>query len=1049
MARVDRRPAGRPPGRSGAMTHRVALSLASMLVLALAGCAGPLPPDARVSAAPANETVAAQPAGANQVGEACRYQPERRTPNADISRGFDLFCGSWQQPSARMFQAATPVAAADLPRVAHASAWRAGLDERFSCGEPETTSLLNDASAQLMRCTRHSGNWPQLALVANVGGQTWFIDSVPSALPAVQTALGAISGGTAAPALAAAASSTQISAVIASYRFGSGDLESYFSLLRLGATANDMGDYSAAELAFRNALASQQRLLGPADPGLAVPMMDLALQISNQGRYREADILFARAGELVARQSDRLVEARYTLYLAEHEANRSQFEPAAAKAGQAAAVFADAVPSSIIEAVRGGAAARGNALADSVMLGPEDQRAISGLAASWALEALIAYKTGKFEDSTAKNGDVRTLLRVSGISPPGMVPRAVRVAALSEAGKGDTTDALPQFGTAVDLFNSYQPNGRPVVVTLFLAGKTARAAGDNARALELFRRGAQLARTRHERHDVLAEPLVSEYLSALDDLNKTDGADHQAIAGEMLEASQLIEGNVTGRFAAQALARLSQTDPKVRDLIREIQDADQHLTELGTERDQLTAGEQDPATKDAVAKIDAEIAATQEKRQAADAAAQAASSDYARLIATASSADAVQHVLMPHEGLLSLVIGSKSSFGILVTSDRADEYRIDLTQAQARNSVSELRKSIERQFRDGKAVIPVFDVAAAHRLYETLFSPIDGRLDGLDRLVVAVNGPIASLPLETLVTKEVPAVTDDNYKDVPFLLRRFAISYVPTPQTLVALRQSAKPSAGAQPYVGFGDFRPATARQLAASFPPDRCAADFEGLRGLPPLPGTRKEIETVGETIFHAPHQDIVLGDEFTKAHLARMDLTQFRIVHLATHAFLPTELRCRSEPLIVVSAPRGASNADDAFLGLSDVLALKLDADLVILSACNTAGPGGADSGDSLSGLAKAFFFAGARGLFVTHWTLDDSAGPLLTALALTPSAGHRDSAEDLRQAKLALIDKVGTRPGGTYRFYTHPFAWAPFVLVGDGIRMPAAGKGAAPAS
>ena len=169
----------------------------------------------------------------------------------------------------------------------------------------------------------------------------------------------------------------------------------------------------------------------------------------------------------------------------------------------------------------------------------------------------------------------------------------------------------------------------------------------------------------------------------------------------------------------------------------------------------------------------------------------------------------------------------------------------------------------------------------------------------------------------------------------------------------------------------------------------------------------------------------------------LESVDLARYRVIHFATHAFLPSELNCRTEPLIAVSAVPGAPNAADAFIGLSDILGLKLDADLVVLSACNTAGPAGAGTGDSLSGLARAFFFAGARGLLVTHWSLDDSAGPLLMALTFTPGGGAPDTAEDLRQAKLTMIQKVGARPGAGNTFFTHPYAWAPFVLIGDGIR------------
>jgi CHAT domain-containing protein len=185
-------------------------------------------------------------------------------------------------------------------------------------------------------------------------------------------------------------------------------------------------------------------------------------------------------------------------------------------------------------------------------------------------------------------------------------------------------------------------------------------------------------------------------------------------------------------------------------------------------------------------------------------------------------------------------------------------------------------------------------------------------------------------------------------------------------------------------------------------------------------------------------PGADIVLGTDFTKAHLLQGELRGFRIIHLATHALMATDLSCRHEPTIVVSADPAAGNADSAFLGPSEILSLRLDADLVVLSACNT-GSGGEGQGDSLTALARSFFYAGARGLLVTHWELSDGSGPLLTALTLREPATAGDSAVALQHAKISVLRDVSARYGADY---SHPFHWAPFVLVGDGIHAQAPG-------
>src|SRR5207302_4309917 len=124
-------------------------------------------------------------------------------------------------------------------------------------------------------------------------------------------------------------------------------------------------------------------------------------------------------------------------------------------------------------------------------------------------------------------------------------------------------------------------------------------------------------------------------------------------------------------------------------------------------------------------------------------------------------------------------------------------------------------------------------------------------------------------------------------------------------------------------------------------------------------------------------------------------------------------------------MSLPDGATNAQDAFLDGSEILHLQMNADLVVLSACNTAGPGGAGSGgsgESLSGLARAFFFAGTRGLLVTHWSVDDDSAEFITThtmRSMRPGADRGDTIDALRQAKLDRLAGNGVTPGSGTTF------------------------------
>lgn len=145
---------------------------------------------------------------------------------------------------------------------------------------------------------------------------------------------------------------------------------------------------------------------------------------------------------------------------------------------------------------------------------------------------------------------------------------------------------------------------------------------------------------------------------------------------------------------------------------------------------------------------------------------------------------------------------------------------------------------------------------------------------------------------------------------------------------------------------------------------------------------------------------------------------------------------LNCLYDPSIVLSVPPGAANANNGFLGAREIENLKLPAaELVVLSACSTAGPG-AGVGESLSGLARAFFRSGARGLLVTHWDVVTGAAVPLMVGTFGAGRGARDTALALRDAQLKMIDAAGTSSELPIEI-SHPNYWAAFVLIGDGVR------------
>ncbi len=198
------------------------------------------------------------------------------------------------------------------------------------------------------------------------------------------------------------------------------------------------------------------------------------------------------------------------------------------------------------------------------------------------------------------------------------------------------------------------------------------------------------------------------------------------------------------------------------------------------------------------------------------------------------------------------------------------------------------------------------------------------------------------------------------------------------------------------------------------------------------PLPETADELCTVARHL-NVDSKAINLGARASEGAIKRMSgegrLAEYRVVHFATHGALAGELKGSSEPGLILTPPRSASELDDGYLSASEVAGLKLDADWVILSACNTAA-GDAEGAEALSGLAKAFFYAGARALLVSHWAVYSEATVKLITKALSTIAENPQigRAEGLRRAMLALIEHGDPHEA-------HPSYWAPFVVVGEG--------------
>ncbi|MGO9171686.1 MAG: tetratricopeptide repeat protein [Rhodomicrobium sp.] len=360
---------------------------------------------------------------------------------------------------------------------------------------------------------------------------------------------------------------------------------------------------------------------------------------------------------------------------------------------------------------------------------------------------------------------------------------------------------------------------------------------------------------------------------------------------------------------------------------------------------------------------------------------------------------------------------------------------------------------------------PPFDAAAAHELYRDLFGGIEDLIKERSLLIVP-SGALTQLPFEVLVTKEPDAKLPrfEAYKRAAWLGQRQAITILPSVGSLRALR-TARASEAPAPFIGFGNplltgydgtDKSAWAKQdCGKAAPPERSrvaslfegfvslfrdgAVNVESLRQQMPLPETADELCGVaGGLGVSGPQLDkaVYLGERATVSQVKALsksgELARARVVHFATHGLLAGQTamfaKNKTEPALLLTPPAEPGEEDNGLLTASEVAQLNLNADWVVMSACNTAA-GSNEGAEALSGLARAFFYAGARSLLVSHWAVDSEAAVAITtgavnAMKAEPKIGR---AEALRRSIAALIAKGGDN--------AHPSVWAPFVLVGNG--------------
>jgi CHAT domain-containing protein len=606
-------------------------------------------------------------------------------------------------------------------------------------------------------------------------------------------------------------------------------------------------------------------------------------------------------------------------------------------------------------------------------------------------------------------------------------------------------------------------------IALGAAGKDAEAVAAFRTAIPVIQSSSRQADTEENTsasRDFYIQTIVENYIVLLARTQGTAAASGLDAGLESFRLADVARGRSVQRALSASAARAAVRDPALAALIRDEQDVLKQIAAQYGLLSNLLALPPDQRDDKAILALRSQVDKLRDARAKTRQQIEKQFPDYASLIdPRPPSPDEMRAALRPGEALVSFYLAQDNSFIWVVPQDGPVRFAASPVGAAAiEQKVNKLRRALEPQA-ETLGDIPAFDLALAYELYQTLLQPVEAGWKPAKSLFVVSNGALGLLPLALLPTT--PAQADQNaaplfagYKSVPWLARSHAVTQLPSTAALKTLRGLPAGSAKRAPLIGFGDpfFNAEQAAEAASEAPVRIASADPVAVRGaklkrrnapqtdgvdsaelglLPRLPDTADELRSVAAAMQADLSQSLYLGKAANEKIVKQAKLDGYRVVAFATHGLVPGELNGLTQPALALSAPQVADVDGDGLLTMDEILGLKLDADWVVLSACNT-GTGAGAGAEAASGLGRAFFYAGTRALLLTNWSVHSaSARDLVTDLFRRQSADAKlGRAEALRQAMIALLDGPGYQEDGKTLFsYSHPIFWAPYSLMGDG--------------
>ncbi|WP_337189102.1 CHAT domain-containing protein [Phenylobacterium sp.] len=1006
-------------------------------------------------------------------GAVCQAVRDYDDPSVQAAgrRTWNIRCRGWEGSLGRLYV---------MPRADDVQVVESALATRASCEAGKSEELAGLGAVTRRACRSVAGQAPYLAYASERRGGYYAAEGPAQIADILETGLKVVAGAIRPPAASDVQTSAASAEIAADFGGATGGLARSQAAAaadpsRLRARAyvqNNEWRFEQAETDFQALVAdAQARRAPPAEQAEA--LLNLALNVSNNGRFAEADRHFREAEPLVAAANDPFLSSQARTYRALHLRNAGRFAQAV-EAGQAALNANQAVraaqglgptgPTATREA--GGDVAIGAELSQALNRRPAGRDILGGSRVSLsdrlavqdaqALEVVGSSLAAQGDGAGARAALNRASALLTGAEASGALNIWLRARIEADLAELDLDDGQP--GRAVA---RYQGAIRTVRLRhaataaegglLLDLGRAQIAAGQEDAALASYARAFELFQQQRGALGASADD-AAPYFDLLLRRIRSDPARSDDYKARFFNAASSVVSNATAQTVSKLAARVASGDSAVTGLVRALEDTRRELRVVEAQIAGLQPGD---ATGRDRADLESRLSSLQQQADALEAQLLAANPRYAQLVSSQAALPDLQKALGDQEVYVKILLLDDRGYGLLVSPTKAEPYAIDFNRGTAGASVRRLRAPFEAE-----DTLPPFDVAEAYRLFQGLFGPVATDVMAARHLIYEPDGALIALPVAALVTSDPAAVAatpgrngEPDYRKVAWLGAKVDSALVLSAASFMQSRAFA-PSQAKQSFLGFADpLTPGRADTRAYSSVvrrgvslrterdiSDICENTRLALLQMPPLPDTADEVRAVSASIGGASDAHVVVGGAFTDDSLrARNDLSDYKVLYFATHGLLPQPSACLPEPALMTSVGSGDS---DGLLDTSEILDLKLDADLVVLSACDTGGAGADPSatglqggGEALGGLTRAVIYAGGRSLIVSHWSVDSVATvKLMTGMF---SAEATSQAQALTRSQLTLQQDPE---------FSHPYYWAPFTIVGDGSRpLPAAGGSA----